>query len=77
MAIKLALKVARKPDRHQPENIELPPRAAHVYFTEACSDDLFKRLSGSHAAEMMKTLSEVAMSFVPVESQGGKSIAFF
>merc|ERR1711892_1440915 len=44
-------------------------KAAHVYFTEAIPDNLFKLLSSSPAAKMLKSLVEVNISFIPYESQ--------
>ena len=38
----------------------------------ACNDELFKKLSRSRATKMINTLSEINMSFIPLESQVGK-----
>jgi len=42
-------------------------KAAHIYFTETCPDDLFKKLEG--IVQDILTLKEISMSFVPVERQ--------
>ena len=42
--------------------------AAHIYFTENCSDDIFEMLE-KIPSEFVKTLKEINMSFVPVEQQ--------
>jgi len=44
-------------------------RAAHIYFTEACSDELFNRLARSSASKRILTLKEINMSFLPFERQ--------
>ena len=44
-------------------------KAAHVYFTEAIPDHLFKTLSKSAAGKMVKSLVEVNISFTPYESK--------
>ena len=42
-------------------------KAAHIYFTETCPDDLFKKLEG--IVQDILTLKEISMSFVPLERQ--------
>merc|ERR1719153_1247274 len=44
-------------------------KAAHVYFTEAIPDHLFKLMRDSEGSKCFKSLVEVNISFVPYESQ--------
>uniref|UniRef100_A0A183C5W6 Syntaxin-binding protein 1 n=1 Tax=Globodera pallida TaxID=36090 RepID=A0A183C5W6_GLOPA len=44
-------------------------KCAHVFFTEACPDQLFSTLSRNPVSRFIRTLKEINIAFTPYESQ--------
>ncbi|CAD6200120.1 unnamed protein product [Caenorhabditis auriculariae] len=44
-------------------------KKAHIFFTTPCSDTLFRKLAQSRVSSFIKTLKEINLAFLPVESQ--------